>query len=492
MQRKEEELQRARESPRPPSTPSPTASQKFASPVQFTPQRISPISLESLGARLRTNSSSSEKQLKTTLKRDVGTMCGLHTTRDIAVGSPVITLRTVGTSPMQTLNLSEVLYTRYEMDEHIEKAVKTYEEKRTLAQLKKLISVGTQMYVPKRDVRDNGAQTVAERPAPKHSVSVLAKPLTRENFVNCKPDVRSVGCSEDRWTDILCEQCAKISKRTVACGTDDGSDEKRNSVSLKLLDMQGRSNTFSLGDNEKLQLKRKTIGTQYTPIVMHSMGMQTLPAVMHSIAIQNSPQLQNCGTQSNTEMATRQTDTRDLIRLCATQTSTEEIAPPAPEPEPTPLPPPKPILCSSSSNTDPRPAFRSSACNTEALRMVDHGVNTTAPAAIRHAGSNTESVRTRDIACGDIVKPHISIACADNYCDSCKDAIKHLAKDFTKVLPPLAASPLPQRGVDSKIPRPKHLTSPSPQRKKFQRQNTYTITPSPTPSPVAEKKTIFR
>ncbi|XP_013102257.2 KN motif and ankyrin repeat domain-containing protein 2 isoform X1 [Stomoxys calcitrans] len=476
VQRKEEELQKAKEANRFSSSPSP--SPKITSPIQFQPQRVSPISLESMGTRLRSSSTSSDRASKSppSLKRDVGTMYSKHTTRDIAVGSPlpiVKTTRDVACNSALTANITESLYTRIEMEEHIYMSMRQYEEQKKLERLKDLISVGTQMYTPKKDVRDSSAQTRAERPVPKYNVGIMAQPATRESYTNCKPDVRSVGCSNDRITDVLCEKCL-VTKHHVACGTEEPGVETTKSISLKLLEMPGRSNTFTLGEHEKLNIQKKTQWTQYTPITVHSAACQTPLAVVHSVGLQFSPEMQSSSTQAEVDMAFKLTDTRDLIRWRTSQTNTEEMAPPTPStPKETKLQPPKPILFTK-------------ACNTEMKSFKDNAVNTPPPATTSNSASNTEEVHKRDIACGDIVKPHISIACADNYCDSCKDAIKNLAKDFSKVL----ASPVPSRAAESKIPRPKTLPSPTPQRRVFQRQNTYTVTPSPPSSPVAERKNL--
>ncbi|XP_075165233.1 KN motif and ankyrin repeat domain-containing protein 2 kank isoform X2 [Haematobia irritans] len=475
VQRKEEELQKAKEANRFSSSPSP--SPKFTSPTQFQPQRVSPISLESMGTRMRSSSTSSERNSKSppSLKRDVGTMYNKRTTRDIAVGShlPVCKLtRDVACNAALTANITESLYTRIDMEEHIQISIRQYEEQKKLERLRDLISVGTQMYTPKKDVRDSSAQTKSEKPVPKYNVGIMAQPATRESYTNCKPDVRSVGCSNDRITDVLCEKCL-VTKHHVACGTEEAGAETTKTISLKLLEMPGRSNTFTLGENEKLNIQKKTQWTQYTPVTVHSAGCQTPLAVVHSVGLQFSPEMHNSSTQAEVDKAFKLTDTRDLIHLRTSETNTDAIpTPPSPSKE-TKLLPPKPIVFTK-------------ACNTEVKSFKDNSVNTQPPVATSNSSSNTEEIHKRDIACGDIVKPHISIACADNYCDSCKDAIKNLAKDFSKVL----ASPVPSRAAESKIPRPKTLPSPTPQRRVFQRQNTYTVTPSPPSSPVAEHKSM--
>ncbi|KAM7343827.1 KN motif and ankyrin repeat domain-containing protein 2 kank isoform 2-T3 [Cochliomyia hominivorax] len=472
---KEEELQKAKEASRFSSSPSPVLSPKITSPVQFQAQRISPISLESMGARMQSSTTTLDKLSKSSiLKRDVATMSTKPTTRDIAVGSPIPhhkTQRDVACNAVLTKTIQENLYTKTEVEERIKMSIKHHEEQKKLDRLKDLITVGTQMYVAKIETKDSGAQTKPEKAVKKHNVSIMAQPTTRESFTNCKPDVRSVGSSNDRVTDILCEKCL-VTKRSIACATDEESKqpETAKTVSLKLLDMPARSNTFSLGDNEKLNIMKKNIGTQYTPVALQTSACQTLAPVQHSKGMQFSPQQQNSGTQFELYTIARQTDTKDLIRLCTSQTNTEEISPPTPTKEEKPEP--------------VKPVLLTKGCNTDTKNFREHGVNTLPPVTTSTTSSNTEEIHKRDIACGDVVKPHISIACADNYCDSCKDAIKNLAKDFSKVL----ASPLPTRAAESKIPRPKNLPSPSPVRKQFSRQNTYTVTPSPTPSPKAEKK----
>ncbi|XP_011209133.2 uncharacterized protein LOC105230196 isoform X1 [Bactrocera dorsalis] len=482
LQRKEDELLRAREPPRPSSSPSPVTSAKNGSPVQFTPQRISPVSLESLGSRLRANSSSSERQLRTptTLKRDVGTMCGLHAKRDVAVGSPVHMVRSVGTSPAQQLNsITEALYSQWDMEEHTQVAIMRYEEERALQQLKKMTHIATQIQAPHSV--DRGAQTAAEPKVLKSSVSVMASPTTRDAYVNCRPEMRSTACSEDNILDPLCEKC-NIVKRSIACSTEDPGFIKVKSVSLKLLDSPEflRSKTFSLGEHDRLGRILKTTGTQYTPVSVNSAGCQTATTYVHAVGVQCMPEQRHASVQSEVACDTRCTDTRDLIRLCTTQTSTEAYIPPPIVIEEPPKKEEKPA--------PPKPITRSTASNTDKPRTVDYGINTLPPAPIRHTAANTDSVRKRDIGCGDVVKPHISIACADNYCDSCKDAIKNLAKDFSKVLSPQSPpsprlrppAPVRSASMDSRIPLRKNVPpSPSPVRRTFQRQNTYTITTTP-------------
>ncbi|XP_032585442.1 KN motif and ankyrin repeat domain-containing protein 1 isoform X2 [Drosophila mojavensis] len=465
LQRRNEELLRSQRQT--PSPPSPGV--KNGSPVQFTPQRISPVSLESLGARMRSSSSS-----PSIIRRDVATQAAgkVTATRDAAVGAK-LSVRDVATQQ------AEAIYSQAELKQRIEQAIGERRQQR----LRQLISVGTQMYVPQREQREKGMQTVPERPVLKHNVSISAKPATRESFTSCQPEVRSVGSSEHRITDVLCEKCA-ITKRSVSvsCGTEEPLERPKPAQLLP-----GRSNTFSLGEHEQLAIKRKAIGCQTLSTSVHSASSQTTTATVRSTGAQVMPEQQQMATQcAPVEATSRQTDTNGLQRLTRSSVKAEQLMAPLV----------RPTTCHTGSNTEPSPLVKP-----ERLTV--------------HSACNTEQVRKRDVGCGDIVKPHISIACAANYCDSCKEAIQVLAKDFSKAetsdlapVSPTAAAATPtaassttstvrrSSSADSRIPRPKHLTSPSPVRKQFQRQNTYTLPTAAgaaaTPkSPKAEGKTLL-
>lgn len=399
------------------------------------------------------------------IRRDVGTQAAdkVIATRDVAVGAAVLSTRHVGTQQ------ADAIYSQLELKQKIELALADSHKQR----LRHLISVGTQMYVPQREQRDSGMQTTPERPVLKHSVGSTAKPATRENFTSCKPDVRTVGSSEHRITDVLCEKCA-VSKRSVACGTEEPLEKSKPAPQLP-----GRSNTFSLGEQDpQPAIKRKTIACQTAAPLVHSASSQTSSATLRSTAAQVQPELQQVGTQCGVESTSRQTDTVGLNRLTRSATKSEQVVAPLV----------RPLTCHTASNTDAPPLPKPETRN------------------VSHSACNTEQVHKRDVGCGDIVKPHISIACAANYCDSCKEAIQVLAKDFSKaeIVDPAetvaaVATPTIRRSAsaDSRIPRPKHLTSPSPVRRQFQRQNTYTLptttkattTTTPTKSPKLERKT---
>ncbi|KPU75819.1 uncharacterized protein Dana_GF12634, isoform E [Drosophila ananassae] len=439
--RKNEELLRGQRQT--PSPPSPGI--KTASPVQFTPQRISPVSLESLGARIRSTSTSASPS-PSVVRRDVSTQVRPPATRDVNTGFAPVT-RNVGTQP------SEEVYSKKELEKKVEQALIQAEK----VKQRKLITVGTQMYVPKREQRDYGVQTQPERPKLTYNVGVSAKPATRENFTSCKPDVRSVGSSEDCVDDKLCAKCG-VTKKSIGCGPDTPPEKTKPATPQ----MPGRSNTFSLGENEALSIVRKTIGCQTPATLVHSSGSQTAATAVRSMGAQVNPQQQHTGIQCGTEQVSRQTDTKGLQRLSRSHTKGEQVA-----------------------ESVPPPTTRHASCNTDKIKEPEP----VKPPTTTHSACNTEEVRKRDVGCGDIVKPHISIACAANYCDSCKEAIQELAKDFSKASPPTPVAGRRSTSADSRIPRPKHLTSPSPVRREFKRQNTYTLaTPSPTPSPKVERK----
>lgn len=456
------------------------------SPVQFTPQRISPVSLDSLSSKLRT-SLSPESAMK----------------RDVAVGSMRTPTKSIGTNTLNTKTIDEALYSKGELDEIIDIALEEYELQRNEILQKNLISVGTQMIPEKARAFNIGTQTSETRVAVS-DVGVSVAPKIKDSFANTEP--------------LFCEKCSEQSQDKV---------DKIEKVSLKDLDAKSK------------KLLMKNIGTQYH-VPGTTVGTQYYQAVA-SIGIQNVPQLVSQTTQFVRDGSSKQTDTKDLVRMMNSFTNTSIEKPknvansstntevvhirdssvntmsPASvkhEGSNTDSVRFKEIISmrNTSSNTDlvktkesgmntlapakMRNAFSNTdllqspvipkvlksnfSCNTEKIRTHDFGVNTHPP-SLQHNSSNTDVVSRKDIGCGDIVKPHISIACADNYCDSCKDAIKHLAKDFVKVSSSNSslASSSPK---ESKIPRA--LPSPKQPRKTFMRQNTYTVSSSSSsPSP---------
>lgn len=117
--------------------------------------------------------------------------------------------------------------------------------------------------------------------------------------------------------------------------------------------------------------------------------------------------------------------------------------------------------------------------------MVDDLVRTSARATDtsgltpkhREFGTSTMRKKFVDVSVGDSVRPHISISCAANYCDNCKETIKSLAKQITNN----AENSLNHQNINmiSRIPRPSHIPlNTGDQRRQFKRQDTYTKIPA--------------
>ncbi|KAL5288167.1 KANK1 family protein [Megaselia abdita] len=486
LQQKEDEMRRSREKS------SSSVRNSSCSPVQFTPQRISPVSLESLSSKLRTSSLSPESAMK----------------RDVAVGSVRISNRSVGTNTINTRTIDEAIYTKGELDEIIELAMEEYELQRVEALQKSLISVGTQMIPEKLRAFNVGSQTSEERISVS-SVGVSVSPKTTDSSTLTDPTV--------------CEKCS-IEK-----------EEKVDKVSLKDLDLKSKK-TLTKNTGTQYQSTSCNIGTQYYQSVS-------------SVGIQNVPQMSSQSTQFTKDGSNKQTDTKDLVRTVHSFTNTNlerqtnavnsstntevvhirdssvnTMSPPSVKHEGSntdfvrfkeqislrntssntdlvktkesgmnTLAPAK--VRNAFSNTDllqspvtPKISISNSSCNTDKIRTHEFGVNTHPP-SLQNNSSNTDVITRKDIGCGDIVKPHISIACADNYCDSCKDAIKNLAKDFAKVSTSNSSSSLASSSPkESKIPRA--LPSPKQPRKTFMRQNTYTVTSSSSSSPSPVRRLV--
>ena len=83
-----------------------------------------------------------------------------------------------------------------------------------------------------------------------------------------------------------------------------------------------------------------------------------------------------------------------------------------------------------------------------------------------------------DVSVGDSLKPHISISCAANYCDNCKETIKNLAKELSSSTD-TSCNNNQTSPVVSRIPRPSHINLNSADaRRQFKRQDTYTKLPA--------------
>ncbi|XP_032673443.1 KN motif and ankyrin repeat domain-containing protein 2 isoform X2 [Odontomachus brunneus] len=112
------------------------------------------------------------------------------------------------------------------------------------------------------------------------------------------------------------------------------------------------------------------------------------------------------------------------------------------------------------------------------VKTVARGTDTSGLAPrCREFGTSPLKKKLVDVSVGDSVRPHISISCAANYCDNCKETIKSLAKQIANN----AENSLNHQNSSlvSRIPRPSHISLNSGDHKKqFKRQDTYTKIPA--------------
>ncbi|CAK9819170.1 KN motif and ankyrin repeat domain-containing protein 1 [Anthophora plagiata] len=96
----------------------------------------------------------------------------------------------------------------------------------------------------------------------------------------------------------------------------------------------------------------------------------------------------------------------------------------------------------------------------------------------REFGTSPIKKKFTDVSVGESIKPHISISCAANYCDNCKETIKNLAKQIVNN----AENNMNHQNTNlvSRIPRPSHipLNNTLEHRRQFKRQDTYTKIPA--------------
>lgn len=96
----------------------------------------------------------------------------------------------------------------------------------------------------------------------------------------------------------------------------------------------------------------------------------------------------------------------------------------------------------------------------------------------REFGTSPIKKKFTDVSVGESIKPHISISCAANYCDNCKETIKNLAKQIVNN----AENNMNHQNTSlvSRIPRPSHisLNNTIEHRRQFKRQDTYTKIPT--------------
>lgn len=378
------------------------------------------------------------------IKRDVASMTAASVSRDIGVSTNHVQLRSLGTQYISETKM----YTKEDLQAAIDVTIER--QRRDMSASK--VSVGTQMR----------PEAVLPPPPP--------QPKLRNVFVQTNPDEavqrrdaqvqsvavqqRSFGCNVNTFVPDPCAKCS-VSRQSIACGPDVGLDfmapasnepQATTAISLQsLVMMPPRSSTFCLGDNEKFTIKRRSVATQSSPTATSTTGTQHIPPRTHSTYSQHTPSLGRHQT----------TDTIGLRPDHVNRAINTEPLPPA-------------------------PIMKHVASSIEPAERIDRASNTAATPRMREQGTQPSHIQLKEVACGGAVRPHILISCADNYCDTCKDSIRVLAKDFTpttttgvqSIIPHLASSPTTEY---SRIPRPMALASPRADRK-FVRQNTYTLT----------------
>ncbi|XP_037044610.1 uncharacterized protein LOC119080396 isoform X1 [Bradysia coprophila] len=446
---KEEEIRRANTVSPPKNTTTPLTK-------PFHSQRHSPISLDSLNVKLQppyattsqpTTGKSSPPQTTESSpvppiqKRDASQMTTMSLTREVGITTNQIKTRTTA------VNTDQKSYTKQELQAAIDLTIERQQLEQFHAQQKKLISVGTQMQpvaIPQKQLASVGQQTQNES----QTISTQTRTNQKSVEIACHPQTRSIGISDHSTVEELCPTCS-IEKRTIGCGP----DEEPSMISLKLMDMAPpkRSLTFSLGDGEKLNISRKSVGTQYSCIGPTKIDSST----QHFAPLMRDKHCQQSGPTTCNQM----NDTNGLIQIKSQSCATD------------------PIHQIKKFNAE---------SNTEPQKLDNVSTNTDPPPMRLDHSTNTIKTPSKDAACGGTVKPHISISCADNYCDTCKDSIMNLAKGFVKhtngVSVPSAVLPTTEA---SRIPRPMALMSPRTERK-FVRQNTYTV-PSTEGSPIEQQ-----
>lgn len=439
------------------------------------PQRISPVPLEAINRAPAINNiiesaiknnSTTQTPRTMTAKREIGIMTCNSLSRNIAVSTNQKKVRSCGTE------CDFKMYTKEELQSSIDMTIEKYMHEKATAKRKNQITIGTQCIspnvVPER--KHESIQTELSTRLQQSSVGCMAIVPTTSRSSLCRPNTKEIGCSENVIDDVICIKCLS-QKRIIDCDpnvVDSVSSyqcdktnmrQKTSNLSLKLMDMPTRSLIFSLGENEKLNIKSKSVGTQYQGILKCTIG------------IQHSNQTESASTQYMVASSNQQTDTQRLI-----------------------------IFKDKAINTvvNPKPVQKDAMCVTDKVQTTENGCNTNPLVQKVDYSTSTDKILQKNVGCGVEMKPHILISCADNYCDTCKDTIKHLANTFNlsqsqeqqshySASENSNISPLSSLEY-SRIPRPTTLMSPRTDRK-FVRQHTNTVPSSTETTPTQEKLT---
>lgn len=397
--------------------------QKSKSSSPFAPLRISPV-------HLRSNSFSEIiRPTKSTTMRDIGVMC-VSNNRDNYTNTKAANSQcNVGISTSLTVkDADQKLYTEDEFRRLFEAELK--------GNKKQTRSIGSQM-TETAGRREVGNQTldVSQKIILTSHQSVQTQLKQLEKSTTAKPETKSVGSSDHSTRDLVCDKC-RVKKRTVGCGPD---DLEYVPISLKLLEGMTSSKTEDKLLPDVMTSSQSSIGTQ--------MGTTVRDAGTQSTLIS----LSNKFSQSDLIVVkSKPTDTFDLLELKHQSSNTDVVVP-----------------------IESAKSMRNSSTNTIKTNLNDSGTNTIS-STTQESSVNTECVAKRDVATGDSTKSHFTLTCDINYCDSCKEAVRQLAKE---VLSPTIVLKSPTNGGHSelsRIPRPS-MMSPLQQRRVLKRQDTYTV-----------------
>lgn len=429
--------------------------QQRATRSPFSPQRCSPVQLQSAADMMKP---------KLTM-REVGIQ---HTATKSTTGT--------GTRRMDEEDVTEKLFTETEVRRLLEEAAA--EAKRSEKTFKDSRSIGLQMDSPKEeclaclDHKEEKQKLNKIVKIPRGSQTEF-KIKTASIGVTARPETKSVGSSDHSTKDSACDKC-RTRKRTVACGPDVESTDGE-PISLKSLDrVTGRSKSDLTVSMEALMSTSQTsvssIGTQ--------MGNTTRDAGCQSVG----PVLSNKSSQSDLVVTKgKTTDTNGLVEWLDQGSNTEMVHLEA-------------EVTERLRQTMVKPS-KTKSTNTIGVASHEQGTNTLA-VRMNETAANTEPVSQRDVAVEvqTTVRPpdlpkHVTVCCENvKDCEKCQVKIRELAKAFIRpqvtipvpaLTPPKVISPVGESPAgSSRIPRPS--MSPMAQRRAtsgavLKRQDTYTV-----------------
>lgn len=415
--------------------------EKRTSRSPFSPQRVSPVQLQATAFNEMMQTKSPPAVLKAKLTREVGVQ---H--------SALTDMKTTATEAI-THDVRSVGCQKESAKEECKKCP-IYEEERR--QLKK-----PPMTVPR------GIQTEDRE----------RKKTTREQGASARPEQKSVGCSDNSISDVLCEKC-QVKRRSVGCNTDKQKDPVEvakptgdTPLSLKLLDnLRG-------AEERNMNLSMMTRSTESTTSVSKP---QTT-----SIGIQMGNPMRDAGCQSVLLVVSNKSSQSDVVMVKGKATDTSGLV----------------EVMDQGANTD---AAKEVAVVVEPKKEVTSKSTNTQQVRLSESAVNTERVLNRDAAVECemkaveekvVVVEKEKIVVVEKECQVCidrinrevvemqerqlikeKNAVEHSGNGVKSGKVSVAGSVI--GGGASKIPKPNSAMSPKTQRKPMavlKRQETYTV-----------------